>query len=352
MGVKRTGAETVITIATGAAFGTAVQGGTTSKVFVNSFSEAKNPVILKENPIGGGAIMTGTDAQQGAISPSGTIAGDLHYNDAKLAAIFQMFGGCSVTAWTGANCQSILMNETANQNFLTLAEAPTTTDVIEWPSATIKKITLTCKSFPGPVEISIDWLANNRVITGTTNTTASMNAAAIANTLRVIAGNDDFFCLNTQASSALSTSTDVKAIQAFVITYERSQKHVFEMWGGTGNTVPALDGNPPFTCTVQVELRTMADLAYFTAMDAGTAYKAGLFITGPTLSGTNYQFNAFFPYLKLLTDLKHDLSSPADNPLTLNFDCLYAPSVPSGMIQRYPHFTIVNDRATPFTTTY
>jgi hypothetical protein len=272
----------------------------------------------------------------------------MRYNDSGLMLLAQLFGTTTVnTAVDSAYVHSILVNETANPKWATVAAGLTTTEVAEFPSCAVRGVTISADSFPGPVKAAFDMLANQRLITGTTNETADLVAATVANTKRVIADQDDVFMFNAQAGGALSSSTDKKAVKSWSINITRPQEHVPEMRGVAGNAEPTLTGDPVFKATVSCTFKNLADFTFFTAAGAGTAYKAAFEVTGDLIGSSSRYFVKFwFPYLKVLEDPGYNVSSVSENEHTVVFEALMAAANPTGMIDVYPHVLVSSDRST------
>lgn len=343
---KRTGAQRTIGIGVTSTWGTAAEAGAGGKIVVESFDILKNPEMLAEPTIGSGKVMSGKNSQQGMTNPTVPITKHLNYNDAGNELIAQFFGGASIgTIISGEYSHSIMFEMTQNAFFCTAAEGTTTTEVREAPSLSVQGLTFSASSFPGPIQVVYDALANERRITGTTNTTATLDAATLANELRVIADTDDTFRINAQAGGALAVG-DNKAITGFTITFTKSQELGHEMRGVAGNGEPSLTGDPVFKATVQVTLKNLEDFTYFTAEDAGTAYKGSFAFAGAQIaSQENYGYQFYFPYMKILEEPTSPTGAPADNPLTVTFECLQADSDPTGMIDVYPYILIYSDKS-------
>jgi hypothetical protein len=342
---KRTGAETTIGIAIAPTFGTAVAAGDEGKSYANSITPNRNVTVLRSNPIGGGRHLDSNDTQQGADDPTPQLVGDLHYNDSKNLTLAQFFGGASSVAWGTAFCHSLYYVQAANSWYTTLAAGVTSSEVMEYPSVATRGMTLATSTFPGPLVATFDLIADQRKITATTNTTATLDAATVADTKRIIVDQDDYFLINAQAGAGLTTSDKV-SITSCSISYQKGQAHVPEIKGSAGHSTPVMNGDPPLKVTLTVGLRTLADFTYFTAAAAGTAYKAELRIQGveTTQAGVYYAASFFFPYLKILEDPAYSVSSAADNPYTVVFEALTTTSVPTGMLDIYPHVTLTNTR--------
>lgn len=343
----RTGAETPIVVGVATTFGTPTSNVASALMFCNSFNQSRNVQPLVSNPIGSGNVMLGLDSQVGQDSPTIGVEKDLHYNDSGNIFLAQFFGTAAapMTMATGAYSHSILFNESANSKWTTVAFGPTSTETVEWPSVATRGVTLSGSQY-GPVIAAFDCLANARRITGTLNGTGGMDAATVANTKRVILKQSDYFLINAQGGAALAT-TDAVAIKSFSVQYQRPQEHVFEVRGAAGNAEPVLTGDPPLKCTLTVTLRTLSALTYFTALAAGTAYKAEIRVTGDLITGsTYYGTSLFFPYLKLLEDPAYNLTTSAQNEHSLTFEALMASANPTGMISTYPYVIMLNDRGT------
>ena len=345
---KRTGAETPIVAGVASTFGLPTSNVAGALMFCNAFNQSRNVTPLRANPIGSGNVMDGLNTQQGQDSPTLNIDKDLHFNDSGNVLLAQFFGTAAAPmtmAAASAFHHSVLFNETENAKWVTVAQGPTSTETLEWPSVAVRGINITGSQY-GPVIAAFDCLANERRITGTLNGTSGLNAATVANVKRVILKQSDYFLVNAQAGAALAT-TDAVAIKSFSIAYQRPQEHVFEIRGAAGNAQPVLTGDPPFKVTLSVTLRNLAALTYFTAAAAGTAYKAELRVTGDLMTGSTYWGYSFcFPYLKILEDPGYNLTTAAENEHTVVFEALMASATPTGMCSAYPYVLILNDRGT------
>jgi hypothetical protein len=343
---KRPGAERTIGIGVTSTWGTAAEAGAGGKIVVESFDILKNPEILNAPTIGSGKVMLGTDSQQGQTNPTVPITKHLNFNDAGNELIAQFFGGASLgTIITGEYSHSIMYESTQNAFFCTVAEGATTTEVREAPSVSVQGLTFSASSFPGPIQVVYDTLASERKIASTTNTTATLDAATIASEIRVIADTDDTFRLNAQAGDALDADDNV-SITGFTLTFNKQQELGHEMSGVAGNGAPSLTGDPVFKATVQVTVKNLEDFTYFTAENAGTAYKGSFIFTGSQIaSQENYGYQFYFPCMKILEEPTSSTSAPADNPLTVTFECMQASSDPTGMIDVYPYILIYNDKS-------
>jgi hypothetical protein len=347
---SRSGADTPIVAGLCSTFGTPVSAVAGGLLFANSFNQNRNVTALRSNPIGSGNHMDGLDTQIGQDSPTINIDKDLHFNDAGNIFLAQFFGTAAtpMTMAAGAYSQSLIYNETINAKYVTVATSPTTTETMEWPSVAVRSVNVTGSQY-GPVIAAFEGISNERRITGTLNGVGGTGAATIANAKRVILKQADYFLINAQAGAAFSTATDAVAIKSFSIAYQRPQEHVFEVRGAAGNAATVPTGDPPFKVTLTVTLRDLAAFTYFTALAAGTAYKAELRITGDLITGsTYYGCSFFFPYLKILEDPQHNLTSAGTNEHVIVMEALMASAAPTGMISTYPYVILLNDRATSY----
>ncbi len=347
MTTKITGGETIIGVALTSTFGTAALAGAGDRMLVSQFNQNRNVTVLNDNPLGAGQHMASTDSQQGGDSPTVGLTGDLRYNDPSLQILAQFFGGASVTNMaTGYYAHSIVYNQTANSSFATIAGLVTSDGVMEFPSAACRDISIETTSFPGPLTLTLDLLADQRKITSTTNSAASLAATTIANKKRVIADQADAFKINAQAGAGLAAG-DAKAIIKASVKFSKPQEHKPEMRNAAGNGAPVLTGTPPLSAQLEVTFKSLDDFTYFTAAGAGTAYKAAIEITDG--ADANYKYHICFPYLKVLQDPAYNVGSTADNEHTVVFECLKADTVPTGMIAAcggYPYLIAHNDRQT------
>lgn len=341
---KLSGANTNAIIQVASTFGTAVDGGAGDKA---PFQITPNFGVdeLTVQQIGTGVTFEDF-AARGNFKPTLSLSGDAGYANTMDFIIAAMFGTASIsselTASQGDYRHTITWNTTSNQKYLTCAYESSTTTVIEYPSCSVTSISLNADEAPGILQFSAEMIANNAVITSTTNTNADLQAATIHDRERIAFGFDDLFRINTASGSTLSGSDNV-AITSFALTLNRPQDMIGEIRGSAGNSAP-IDTDIS-TGTLTVTLKELADHTWFTIWSAETPQKATLNIQGTQIgSGQNRAITIYLPRLVLVQEPDYAITSAGVNPVTLTFKIIAASSNPSGMSSTYPYFEIINTR--------
>lgn len=345
---KITGADGIAALKMADVWGTAEALGADDRFEFESVEESRSPENLEANPLGSGRIMA-NDSQQGATTPTINLEGLAHYNDAKNAALVCFYGGESVTAIgsTGAYYHSILHNEAVNPRFVTYARQYATSSVVEAATAAVTRMVQTFNPPPDYARLSFDLLANDILYESTTNSYSTLeNTTTISDTERVVGDPTDTFLINPQTAAALSSPGDRLAIQSLVFTEEKPQESAREYKGSSGNAEPFPSGSPPYVATLTITLTSVDDVRWFQKSRDGIEFKASFTLTGSLVSGSTYKGKTlYFPRLKLIEEPSNPISSGGINPLTLNFKCLVASTIPSGMTDRYPHQVITNTKS-------
>jgi hypothetical protein len=342
-----TGADTVAALKVGTTFGTAATFAAGDRYEFENLDAGRNPEELAASPKGSGQIMA-NESQQGAISPTITIEKLEHFNDAGTAAEAVFFGNEGVTnvhtgqAWT----HSIICSDTFNNSYLTHAYQFTGGSIMESASCTPIRLTATYENPPNYGRISLELLANDIIQESTTNTYSAMQSLTIADSERIVGYPDDEFLINIQSSGALTSPTHRLSVKSLVATYEKPQEHTREFKGSLGNGEPVPVGDPPFMATLAVTLSGLDASTYFQRAREGTEYKASFTLTGSLIAGGVYKrLVRQWPRLKLVQDPTYSVSSAGINEVTLNFKCLVAASVPTGMLSVYPATLVTNTRS-------
>lgn len=340
-----TGASTNAILEKAGTWGTAVQGGSGDKWLFQSLTASLNETVLEARQIGSGLSMS-TDATKGATAPTLSVEQIVGYNNLADRLMYQLFGAASVSAELTASQSdyrhTLTMSSTNDAKYLTVAYDGDSATVFEYPTCVVTSINIRCDTIPGYVTVSAELLANNRVISGTTNDTASLAAATAPSDTELVACSlADEFLLNTQAGGALSNSTDLVAITSYSFTLSRPRNFVNEIKGSAGNGVPVY--GDLWTATLEVGIKNKSDMTWFTANDAETAYKCSLEIFGSQIgSGEDRSFKVLIPRMKLIQSPEYNLTEVGTNPQSLSFTCLAASANPTGMSSTYPYIEIVN----------
>jgi len=343
-----TGGDVVIGFKVGSVFETAVACGASDRLEVLNITHGENAEELSTNPIGSGTPML-NDAQRGGTDPRIEFTKRLHYDDAANAALALLYGTDTVVNMgSGAYCHSLTLNETRFSKFGTLAIQPTTTEVMEYPSCSPAKATITMPQPPGYVDLAMTLLGNKLELASAVNTSATMSNLTLANSNRMVADQADYLWINAIGGSTLSSS-DKLNFTNLVFDHEYQIAANREYKGSAGNGQFLVAGDPPLSYTLTFTLKNLADLTYFTAMQAGTEYKAHFRVRGPLIGGSQYyQMEVYIPRMKIITDISRPLNSSAYNPTTLTFMCLVADSLPSGMTRLTPYLNLYNTKSAAY----
>lgn len=344
-----TGAATNLILKTGTTFGTAVQGGSGDRMVVDSINHSKGTEELTEAGIGSGLEMT-AETQAGATSPTVTIEKSASYNDAGQILEALLFGRAAVTNMgSGAYSHSVYFDSTRLLSWATVAFTATTTSVIEYPSCTPTRVTVTAANAPNYVKKTLEMLGNDQVIVAASqvNTIASLAAATVANSKRIIVRPNDKFRINLRTDGALADSSK-RNIESITIDLSYEAEQVREIKNSAGNGQVRATGSPPFAGTVTVQFRSLSDFEFVSGQANGTEFKADFTVTDATaIGGSFYYFEEYnFPALKIIQDYDYNVTSGGENPYTIVFKCIVPTSAPTGMLDRYPYKRIQNDRST------
>ena len=333
-------------------WGTAVQA-TTDDMYVGTITDNQNVQELLPNQIGSGIEMNQT-AIRGSIKPTLALGGDCRYGGYFPVICSQFFGTTAVaTLATGEYGHTLTYNSTMNATYLTMAFEDTTTTTREYPSVAVSKISVSTNEIPGILQYSADCLADQLVLSTSTNTNANLANVTLADSYVIAHAPEDTFRLNVSSAAALgSTSTygtnDVVAITSFNLELMRPQEIVGEIRGTAGNGTPVRSGQG-IEGTLTVGLRNMEDHAYWTAWGADTVLKADLSIQGPIVNASNNRtFRVRLPGLQLVQEPSHPITSEGNLPLTLTFRVIAPSSAPTGMSSIYPEFFFINARSTAY----
>lgn len=347
----RSGGSTRIGIVKATTFGTPVAVSTGAKLECDNFDVSENAEQLMDMPIGAGQEMI-NDCIRGATEPKGNFTKKLRFDDSANIMTTILYGGASVVAQASSTyAHSLYFNMARNNQFATIVRETTLGSLLEVASCTPTKRTLKLEKFPNYVTEQIEYVGNAINFQPSTNSTTTLAAMTTANVNRVIAQPSDTFRINLQGGAALSGS-DAVNITSAEISYDYPVMFPDEMKGSAGNGQPIADGDPPFSVTLTVSTRGLDDAQYrmFINSQTNTQYKADLTITSTTMAGgaIPYSRKFFFPCLVMLEDPQNSLGSTKVNPCTLKFKAMIATSTPSGMLDFYPHETIVNTRSTTY----
>jgi hypothetical protein len=330
----------------GSTFGTAVSGGAGNKIKAE-IAPSVNSDWLTRREIGSGAVMA-SGGRKGLVSAAYTLTMDAGFRNSMDVIMAQLFGTSGaptqVTVGQGDYRHTLTVNSSANAKWLTFAYETASATVVECPSCAVRSLTLSTQKVPGYLDFSAELLANQVLLTGTTNTNASIQAATITDTELVAADPEDEFWLNTASGAALSTSDRVK-VTSYSLTLSRPQEHMGEIKGAAGNSEPVETGLMEGELTLT--LKDNQDHTFFTHWNSETILKSKLNLQGSQIgSGTNRSVSIYIPCMQLMEFPDYPISGPGINPVTLKFKIYAASAAPSGMTSTLPYAEIVNTLAT------
>lgn len=332
-------------------WGTAASLSTGDQLDGVTIQTNENAQELTVPPIGSGKLMKSTN-ERGNVAPSISVDGALGYNTPQIAMLAQLFQGASVNSQgSGAYCHSILFNASTPSKFVTVAfqAHSATTGSMEIPSAAVTKATITAENPASYFNASFEMLGSEHKISGQTNTYLTLNNLTATDSKRVVFEFSDEFLINAQAGAALASPTDRLNITGATLELERPQEFALEAKGSAGNSAPVATGDYPFIARLTVNLRTLEDWTYITAHQGATEYKASLTKLGSLIGGSQYYtFQYNLPRLKIVSSPDLGLQEAGNNGYSVVFEGLVATAAPTGMLDSYPYFRIINTKSTSY----
>lgn len=345
------GAQVSLAMKLGSTFGAAAALGAGDRLIVDSFTRNENVTPLLQTGIGSGDSMQ-SNGYRGKTAPGVSFSGNMGYNDPTIATFVQLFGAQStMNMGSSVYSHSIYMNETGNQKFGTFGMVPLGGSAMEWASAACQKISLSVQDPSDFLKIATDWLANQEKLSGTTNSTATIEATTFSDNYPVVVESTDDLWINAASGAALSSSYRLP-IQAIQIEYERPQEVVYEARGSAGNAAPVPSGSMPLMARITLTTKDLNDQEFFFWQNAasGTEYKAQFNVTDEAILGGSLTRKVifYFPRLKLTGSPEYSPSSPGRNQFKITLDAFVAVTNPTGMIDRYPYVIVQNGKSTDY----
>lgn len=335
-----TGAGTSAGIKQGSTYGTAVAVGTGNKLILENINSTRAVTVGTSNGIGSGLSMDKT-ANPLAINHNVSLTQQARYNDGGLPLILALFMGASTASpqenntGEGDYFHRITFDDDANK-FATIAYEVTTTATFEFPSCYASSVTINTGETPGYLEYSADFIADNKVITSSTNTNATLAAATALGDSIIAHTTSDYFWFNSQSGDALD-SGDAICPNSITMNYARP-KALSRCFGGTN-----ILNDDKLVVTVTLNFDTLADMTHFTAHHSGTEHKALFNIQGAQLgAGDNESISCYFPRLKAVESPDYNVTDPGANGFSVTYQALVASANPTGMDSIYPYFEFVN----------
>lgn len=344
-----TGAQTKAGVKIASTWGTAVACGAGNS-FAGEISPSFNVSEITSRQIGSGAYML-SSATRGSVIPTVSLTADLGYRnncDVLLAQFMGTSGApTEVTAGQADYKHTVTFNSTLNAKYVTLAFESSSATVMEFPTCAVTSIGIATTGVPGYLDFTAELLANTVELSSATNTNATLANCTFTEGVPELVAVDlvDKFRTNNQSAAAVG-SGDQYNITGFNLALNRPQEIIPEIKGSAGNSAPL--GTDLFDGTLSVDVKELADHAYYTIWSAETARKALIEIEGTQIgTGTNKRFSIYLPRLVLVTEPQYALTDQGTNTLSMEFRLLKAATAPTGMTgSTYPYFEIVNGLST------
>lgn len=349
MGASITGAQTKAGVKIASTWGTAVACGVGNS-FAGEISPSFNVSEITSRQIGSGAYML-SNATRGSVIPTVSLTADLGYRNNCDVLLAQFMGTApaptEVTVGQADYRHVVTFNTTLNAKYVTLAFETTTATVMEFPTCAVQSIGIATTGVPGYLDFTAELLANDVNLSSATNTNATLATTTFTEGTPELVAVDlvDKFRTNAQSGAAVGVG-DQYNITGFNLAMNRPQEIIPEIKGSSGNPAPVasdlLDG------TLSIDVRQLADHAYYTIWSAETARKALIEIEGTQIgTGTTKKFSIYIPRMLLVTEPQYALTDQGTNTLSMEFRLLKAATAPTGMTgSTYPYFEIVNGLAT------
>lgn len=344
-----TGAQTKAGVKIATTWGTAVACGAGNS-FAGEISPSFNVSELTSRQIGSGAYML-SSATRGSVIPTVSLTADLGYRNNCDILLAQFMGTSAapteVTVGQGDWKHVLTFNSTLNSKYVTLAFESSAATTMEFPTCAVQSIGIATTGVPGYLDFTAELLANAVELSSSTNTNATLANCTFTEGVPELVAVDlvDKFRTNTQSGGAVGAG-DQYNITGFNLALSRPQEIIPEIKGSAGNSAPL--ATDLFEGTLSVDVKELADHAYYTIWSAETARKALIQIEGTQIgTGTNKSFSIYLPRMVLVTEPQYALTDQGTNTLSMEFRLLKASATPTGMSgSTYPYFEIVNSLAT------
>jgi len=343
------GAQTKAGVKIASTWGTAVACGAGNS-FAGEISPSFNVSEITSRQIGSGAYMLST-ATRGSVIPTVSLTADLGYRNNCDVLLAQFMGTSAapteVTVGEGDYKHVITFNSTLNAKYVTLAFESSSATTMEFPTCAVQSIGIATTGVPGYLDFTAELLANAVELSSSTNTNATLANCTFTEGVPELVAVDlvDKYQTNAEGGAAVG-SGDQYSITGFNLALNRPQEIIPEIKGSAGNSAPIatdlLDG------TLSIDVKELADHAYYTIWSAETARKALIQIEGTQIgAGTNKSVSIYIPRMLLVTEPQYALTDQGTNTLSMEFRLLKAATTPTGMTgSTYPYFEIVNGLST------
>jgi hypothetical protein len=344
-----TGAQTKAGVKVASTWGTAVACGAGNS-FAGEVSPSFNASEIAARQIGSGAYMLST-ATRGSVIPTVSLTADLGYRNNCDVLIAQFMGTSGApteqTVGQGDYEHIITFNSTLNSKYVTFAFESSSATVMEFSTCAVQSIGIATTGVPGYLDFTAELLANTVELSSATNTNATLANCTFTEGVPELVAVDlvDKFRTNAQSGGGVG-SGDQYNITGFNLALSRPQEIIPEIKGSAGNSAPI--ASDLFDGTLSIDVKELADHAYYTIWSAETARKALIEIEGTAIgTGGNKRFSIYLPRMLLVTEPQYALTDQGTNALSMEFRLLKAATAPTGMTgSTYPYFEIVNTLGT------
>lgn len=179
--------------------------------------------------------------------------------------------------------------------------------------------------------IEVDWLfvGNNEIEDSAINTSTQISALTFPTLGRRFFFADGVIRLNSQSGGALGSS-DAVPFSTFKLRVEQPVDVKFV--GGQRTIIQPLDnGFPKITLDLTFARFNSTSQAFFSAMKAGTRYKADIVFTGPAIDATSsYGLKFQFPHLAVMS-LQSPMPNVQQSEPKITLQGLSTSAAPTGM---------------------
>jgi len=344
------GMESVVALAQGTTWGTAVTVNAVNKGFPLrtlplAFGVGPN---LVDDTMGGGGFAQ--DIVQGNIDISGTPTAFLRYGDSENLALALAMGSTTTPVQQGttlAYLHTFDLGTTLDGLFGTIV-ATKGASIYEWPSVKINGFSWTIRGGGERAEVAYDMIGYPAKLSSDTADLPTNTTLASLTTFtprRIVQGFHCVVRMNPVSGSALASPADVITPNEIIFRYQRPMTGEFFVGGGRAISEPALDN----VATIQVTLnygtyQVAAHDALLAAAKAGVEYKMDIIATHPSaLAGVGwpYKISVLIPRLAL-GQPANDLSGPGRIPFSITLDAMKPESASAGMAGLLKPFQILS----------
>lgn len=319
-------------------WGTAVVPATSDGIYVTSLDTPFNTARINNNQITG--IVTRRAPMVGAREGTVNLKTHLRYegNEVDIALGLGTAGAPSTVDTTGK--QHVLkLKDDIEGIFATLAyELVKDTKVIEIPSYQTRKVMLSGQA-KGEMNLEIEGIGDDWNDASASNTTTTIDSITLPSNNEIALFSQLAFQMNAQGGGSLSAS-DAVYLSGIELTIERALEGRVSTERGTKISQPVptdfakVTGKLSFPC---IDTGTGGNYAFMAAQLAGTAYKAKIILTSPTLAGAAtqyYQHVLWLPYI-VFGDGKKGIDGAGAPTWEIPIECHHVGTIPTGFTAGY-----------------